>query len=132
MCERSDAELREIFQPQLSAGPVKLERTYEDQEGDPLSGICFEETKPQQMGNVPDFDGNHPQAEAHEIPVDFKMVTYHLFDENIPELKDGRARKRKNGDKAKTKKNMDLLKNTSIDQGEKKDPHDGLKSIVTE
>lgn len=123
MCERSDAELREIFLQHLLDAPVKLERTYQDQEGDPLFDTCFVEKKPQQVENSLDFEEIHPQAEAHEIPEDFKMISSHSFDGNIPEIKGTRAKIRnidRKGDRAKT----------SIDRSEKKDSHDGALSVV--
>lgn len=118
MCDRSDAVLREIFQQRLSVAPVKLEKTYEDQEGDPLLGTCFDETKLQQLEYLPDFDENHPPAETHEIP-----------DENIPEPKGTRPKKGKNGDRAKKKTN--LTEKEPIDQSDEKDSHDGARSVVT-
>lgn len=44
MCERSDAELREIFQQNLSIASIKIERTDGDQDSDALDEIDLKET----------------------------------------------------------------------------------------
>lgn len=79
MCEHSDAELRKMFQQQLSTASVKVEQI--SGEFDPLEETCFYETSPEQEDILSDIDvknnGLLEPLEYSEISFNFGTTPSH-------------------------------------------------------